>query len=154
MIARRSAKSIRRAGCRAGGTLGEAVGRVRDRVTAEDDVEPVIAGMNWMVPGEVSFYCPGHPEVYSFGVALCDRHSQYDLWRPNPLADAQLFSGRTFIYVGELAPYMRDVFDRIDEPIDVITVDHGVPVSAWRVWVCHGFRGFPAADSQTDAPGY
>ena len=131
--------------------LGEAVGQVRDRVTAEDGVEPVIAGMNWMVPGEVSFYCPGHPEVYSFGVALCDRHSQYDLWRPNPLADAQLFRGRTFVYVGELAPYMRDVFDRIDDPVDVITVDHGVPVSAWRVWVCRGFRGFPTTDGQTDA---
>lgn len=134
--------------------LGEEVGRVRERVLHEDGVEPVIAGMNWMVPGEVSFYCPGHPEAYSVGLAIHDRHSQYDLWRPNPLADAQVFRGRTFVYVGELAPFMFGVFDTVEPPIDVITTDQGVPVSAWRIWVCRGFRGFPKSATEANGPGY
>ncbi|MCZ2343708.1 MAG: glycosyltransferase family 39 protein [Bacteroidales bacterium] len=134
--------------------LGEAVHTVRTRILQEDGVEPVIVGMNWMVPGEVSFYCPGHPTVHSVGLALHDRHSQYDLWRPNPLADAQVYLGKTFLYVGELAPFMFDVFDSVEEPTDVVTVDNGVPVSAWRIWVCRGFRGFPQTPSRTQERGY
>ena len=54
--------------------------------------EPVLAGMRWHIPGELAFYGRGRPEAYSLGLALEDRHSQYDLWRPNPTADASIGS--------------------------------------------------------------
>ena len=108
--------------------------------------------MVWTTPGELSFYCRGHPEAYSLGLALADRHSQYDLWRPNPLADAQAFRGRTFLYVGEEIPDAADVFDRVEPPVRVVHAEDGVPVAVWTVWVGHGFRGFPRA--RPGRPGY
>jgi 4-amino-4-deoxy-L-arabinose transferase-like glycosyltransferase len=124
-------------------TLAAELDRVRERVERDTGREPVLAGMRWHVPGELSFYCRGRPEAYSFGPALEDRHSQYDLWRPNPTADAQAFRGRSFVYVGEAIPAADRVFDRVEPPIRVVHAEDGVPVSAWTVWVGHGFRGFP-----------
>ena len=82
--------------------------------------------------------------MYSIGLAVADRHSQYDLWRPNPLADAQVFRGRTFVYVGDITPELLQAFDRADPPVEVVASDGGVPVADWKVRVLRGFRGFPA----------
>ena len=68
---------------------------LRLEVEAEG-TEPVIAAASWTLPGELAFYCRGNPVVYSVGLILGDRHSQYDLWRPNPVEDSALFVGRTF----------------------------------------------------------
>ena len=120
--------------------LAGEVDSVREAVSAEIGEEPLIAGMTWTVPGELAFYCRGHPTVYSFGLALADRFSQYDLWRPNPVLDAQAFHGRTFVYIGEALP--EGAFDRMD-PVRIVTPTRdGVPVASWKVWVCRGFRGF------------
>src|SRR5205085_2690934 len=73
---------------------------------------------------------------------LADRHSQYDLWRPNPVADAQVFRGRSFVYVGEPIPGADEVFDRVEPPVRVVHAEDGVPVAAWKIWVGYGFRGF------------
>lgn len=124
-------------------TLATDIDRVRDRVRQETGEDPVLAGMVWTTPGELAFYCAGHPPAYSFGLALADRHSQYDLWRPNPVADAQAFRGRTFLYVGDELPDAAEVFDRVDPPIRVVHAEGGVPVAVWTVWVGRGFRGFP-----------
>ncbi|MBX9579982.1 MAG: glycosyltransferase family 39 protein [Gemmataceae bacterium] len=123
--------------------LAAELDRVRGRVRSETGTDPVLAGMRWTVPGELSFYCQGHPEAYSFGPALADRHSQYDLWRPNPTADAQAFRGRSFVYVGDEIPDARAVFERVEPPIRVVYAEAGVPVAVWTIWVGHGFRGFP-----------
>jgi len=124
-------------------TLAAELDRVRDRVKHETGAEPVLAGVRWHIPGELAFYGRGRPEAYSFGPALEDRHSQYDLWHPNPTADAQAFRGRSFVYVGEEIPAADGVFDRVEPPFRVVHAEYGVPVSAWTVWVGHGFRGFP-----------
>lgn len=123
--------------------LAEAVDGLRDQVRAEEGEEPLVAGMVWTLPGELAFYCRGRPEVYTFGPALADRHSQYDLWRPNPVADAQVFRGRTFVYVGDLTPELLRAFDRADPPVEVVASDGGIPVADWKVRVLRGFRGFP-----------
>jgi hypothetical protein len=123
-------------------TLAAEVDSIRDRVRRESGHEPALAGMVWTTPGELAFYCRGRPEAYSFGLALADRHSQYDLWRPNPVLDAQVFRGRSFVYVGEEIPGAESIFDRVEPPIRVVHAEAGVPVAAWTVWVCHGFRGF------------
>ncbi len=132
--------------CRLAGwqTLAKAVDRLREQVRAEIGDEPVIAGMSWTLPGELGFYCKGRPNVYCFSLVAGERHSQYDVWRPNPTADAQVFRGRAFVYVGELNPAIRDGFDRIGPPVEVLASDGGIPVNRWVVRVCYGYRGFPA----------
>jgi hypothetical protein len=112
-------------------------------------VDAVVAGANWSLPGELGFYCAGQPTVYSVGPALGDRRSQYDLWRPNPVANADQFRGRTFIVVGATDQALAVAFDAVD-PTRVITYrEAGQPVAAWPVTVCHGFRGF----RQPQVPG-
>ncbi len=123
-------------------TLAAEVDRVRGELRGAG-VEPVLAGSGWTYPGEVAFYCAGHPIVYSVGPALGDRHSQYDLWRPNPIADAQAFLGRTFVVVGVWSPALRQAFDEVEAPREVVHREGGRPVAGWSVTVCRGFRGFP-----------
>jgi 4-amino-4-deoxy-L-arabinose transferase-like glycosyltransferase len=124
-------------------TLAKEIDAIRDRVRAETGTDPALAGMVWTTPGELSFYCQGNPRAYSFGSALGDRHSQFDVWRPNPVDDAQAFRGRTFVYVGDEIPDAARVFDRVEPPLRVVYSEGGRPVAVWTVWVCHGFRGFP-----------
>jgi hypothetical protein len=128
--------------------LAAAVDELREQVRREDGQGPLIGTMTWNVPGELAFYCAGNPQVYTFGVALSDRFSQYDVWRPNPVADAQAFAGRTFVYVGEKMPDMDAVFERRDGPYRVEYRENGVTVGGWKVWVARGYRGFPAADKR------
>jgi hypothetical protein len=124
-------------------TLAKEVDAIRARVRAETGEEPLVAGTVWNMPGILGVYCEGHPETYSFGLAMADRHSQYDVWHPNPVADAQAFRGRTFVFVGDGLPADSGVFDRIDPPTVVTHYEGGVPVAVWWVWVGRGFRGFP-----------
>lgn len=123
-------------------TLAKAV----DEVRAEAGDDPIIATMAWTVPGELAFYCDGHPTVYTFAGVVGDRFSQYDLWRPNPVADAQAFAGRTFVYVGTQLP--DGVFDRIEPVRQVTHTEGGVPVAGWTVWVGRGYRGFEHAEKK------
>jgi hypothetical protein len=127
-------------------TLAVEVDAVRDHVRAETGAEPLVAGTVWNVPGSLGAYCKGHPETYSFGLAMADRHSQYDIWHPNPIADAQAFRGRTFVFVGDGLPAGPDapkVFDSVELATIVVHREDGVPVATWWVWVGRGFRGFP-----------
>jgi hypothetical protein len=124
-------------------TLAAGVDRVRDELRARG-TEPVLAGTAWNLPGEIGFYGDGHPMVYSLGPALGDRHSQYDLWHPNPLADVEAFRGRTFIVVGVGEDVLRPAFDRV-EPMRLVThYEAGQPIAVFAVVVGHGYRGFPA----------
>lgn len=122
-------------------TLAAEVDRIGAKLRSQG-IEPVVVGTNWSLPGELGFYCEGHPTVYSLGLLLGDRHSQYDLWRPNPIDDAQVFAGRTFIIVGYLNPEMCSAFERIEMPLSVELQDAGQPIGSWVITVCHGFQGF------------
>ena len=102
--------------------------------------------MVWTLPGELGFYCEGHPIVYSFGSNLADRQSQYDLWRPNPLADAQAFAGKTFVYVGEKLP--EGCFDEFECIRTVVATEKGIPLAVWKIWVGRGFRGIAPRDTE------
>ena len=96
---------------------------------------------------------PGHPAVYSIGIPnRTDRHSQYDFWRPNPVEDAQVFRGRSFVIVGQIGPELVAAFERVEAPVRVIHAENGIPMEAWTVWVCHGFRGFDHMPAHE--PGY
>lgn len=122
--------------------LARAVDELCEQIEREEGQAPAIATMTWTVPGELGFYCKNHPNVYSFGPALGERMSQYDLWRPNPLTDAQDFRGRTFVYVGEKLPEGCDAFDRCDGPYRVEYRENGVTVGGWKLWIGRGYRGF------------
>jgi 4-amino-4-deoxy-L-arabinose transferase-like glycosyltransferase len=122
--------------------LAAEVDRLRAQLRAEG-CEPVLAGSGWSLPGELGVYCAGRPQVYSLGLAMGDRHSQYDLWRPNPLADADAFRGRTFLVVGGAVPELLDAFESVEPPQRVTYTEDGVPVAEWFVTVCRGYRGFP-----------
>ncbi len=124
-------------------TLAAEVDAIRDRVRAETGEEPLVAGTVWNVPGELGAYCKGHPETYSFGLGMADRHSQYDIWHPNPVADAQAFRGRTFVFVGDGLPENAEVFERVEHATIAVHREGGAPVAVWWVWIGYGFRGFP-----------
>jgi len=123
--------------------LAGEVDSVRKRVRAETGREPIVAGTHWTVPGVLGFYCADHPGVYSIGAAnRSDRKSQYDVWRPNPVADAQGFRGQSFVIVGDIGVDVANSFERIESPLRVVHTSNGIPVSGWAIWVGHGFRGF------------
>jgi hypothetical protein len=130
--------------CRGWHVLAEGV----DHLLADlrrQGIEPVLAASWWILPGELGFYCKQHPCVYSVGVALGDRHSQYDLWHPNPLApeDRQEFIGKTFVIVGVGADRLRGAFEQV-EPSRVISYqEHGCEINRWEVTVARGYRAFP-----------
>ena len=128
--------------------LADQVNALRERLRQEG-IEPVLAGSNWTLPGEVAFYCQGNPVVYSLGLALGDRHSQYDLWHPNPVGDPGLFEGQTFIVVGDIHPFLMQAFDHVDKPQRVDYLVDGRPVASWKLTVCRGFRGFKEQASES-----
>jgi len=122
-------------------TLAAAVDRLRARLRSAG-VEPILAAAAWNEPGELGFYCEGHPVVYSLGPALGDRHSQYDLWRPNPISDPDAFVGKAFIFIGGVSPAVREAFTSVDAPQSILHEEQGQPIAHWTVTVCRGFRGF------------
>jgi hypothetical protein len=123
--------------------LAAEVDRLRAELAAAGD-ELVLAGTAWGLPGELGFYCEGHPTVYSFGLALGDRRSQYDVWRPNPVLDPEEFAGRTVLVVGDCPLTLRQAFAQVELPRAVTYAERGQPVATWFVTVCRGFRGFPS----------
>jgi 4-amino-4-deoxy-L-arabinose transferase-like glycosyltransferase len=122
-------------------TLAGEVDRVRTELRQEG-VEPVLAGAGWTLPGELGFYCEGHPTVYSLGPALGERHSQYDLWHPNPLNDPGVFAHRPFIIVGSVTPELLKAFEQVEAVQTVTHWEQGQPIGCWGLAVCRGFRGF------------
>jgi hypothetical protein len=135
------------------GTLAAEVDRLRERIAAETGREPVLAATYWSIPGHLAFSCRGQPTVYAIGIPnRTDRHSQYDFWRPNPVADAQVFVGRSFVIVGDLGPDVLKAFDRVESPVRVVHAENGIPLQVWSIQICHGFRGFASVASHE--PGY
>lgn len=133
--------------------LAAAVDRVRAECQRDTGEDPALAAMTWHLPGQLSFYCTGQPTVYSFGPITGDRHSQFDFWEPNPVRQAQVFRGQSFVYVGELSLDIITAFDRVGTPVEVIASDGGIPVASWKIYRLDGFRGF-AAKPRHSPPRY
>jgi 4-amino-4-deoxy-L-arabinose transferase-like glycosyltransferase len=125
-------------------TLAAEVDRLRQAVREHDHEEPVLAATSWSLPGEIGFYLTDHPTVYSLGQALGDRRSQYELWRPNPVADGDHFLGRTFIVVGG-GEKLQGAFEKIEPSQSVTHHEEGEPVARWVITVCRGYRGVAPA---------
>lgn len=123
-------------------TLATEVDRLRAELRAEG-IEPVLAASSWALPGEIGFYCADQPTVYSVGPAMGDRRSQYDFWRPNPIADPERFHGRTFILINCAEPAIEAAFERVGPSRRIVHRQGDHAVGDWFVTVCRGFRGFP-----------
>jgi hypothetical protein len=121
-------------------TLAKAI----DGIRKELGDNATLAATSWTLPGELGFYCEGHPTVHSIGLVLGDRHSQYDFWRPNPIADGEVFLGQDMIIVGELNPAVAQAFESLEPTRTVIYRENGHQIADWQVTVCRGFRGFKA----------
>jgi len=109
-------------------------------------IEPVLTTERWTQAGELGFYCEGKPAFTCLGIPLGDRDTQYELWHPNPIADADKFLGRTFLIVGVDLERLRPAFERFEPIRTVVYEENGHPVADWSMVVAHGFRGW-------DAPG-
>jgi hypothetical protein len=122
--------------------LARRVDEHRTRLRAEGH-DVVLTGTTWNLPGELGFYCEGRPQAYSIGLANGDRHSQYDLWHPNPIDDPGAFAGKTFLIVGDVHPEAQRAFAA---PLHRERFEHREGkhvVAAWTISVFPGFRGFP-----------
>jgi hypothetical protein len=139
------------------GHLGNQLDVLRGRIRAQDGTDPVLAGLRWDVPGLLSIYTEGHPQAYSLGLMLrYDRHSQYDLWHPNPVDDAQAFRGRTFLVVGPGDPSraLALAFESVGAPQEVVYWENGRPHAIWYVCVCRGYRGIDPAQQPGAEAGH
>src|SRR5262249_24975089 len=118
--------------------LAAEIDRLRQQLR-DEGTEPLLAGTSWTLPGEIGFYCEGNPTVYSRGPLLGDRHSQYDLWHPNPVTDADQFSGRTFIVVGGDPALLEKCFSRIETPRMASYQERGQLIARWTITICRDF---------------
>lgn len=119
--------------------LAAEVDRARAELQARG-IEPIVAAERWTQAGQLAFYGEGHPTIYCFGVALGDRDSQYDLWRPNPIADLAHFEGRTFLLVGLEMDRLRDRFESLEETRLITYHESGQQVAEWTITIAHGYR--------------
>ena len=121
--------------------LGREIDEVRRNVRELDGRDPVLAGIYWNLPGEIGFYCEGHPRTYSLGPYICERVNQYDLWHPNPVADAHLFAGQTFIVVNGHEATLKGYFEHVVLAKTVVYQEQGIPISSWTIWICRNYAG-------------
>jgi hypothetical protein len=135
--------TIRMRGWRA---LACEVDRIRHEIRKSGS-EPVVAAMRWTMASELAFYCVDRPPTHAIGSAFWDRHSQYDHWRPNPLADAQQFLGRDFVFVdnGPLPKELVAAFDEVHPTIHWICREDGRRIASFDITVCRRFRGISAS---------
>lgn len=123
--------------------LATQLDQLRDQLLHQDGRLPVLCGTYWTHPGILRFYCRGQPDVYTIGIPnRSDRHSQYDFWRPNPVADPDLFRGRTFLIVGDIGPHLLPAFEAVELPRRFTYEENGVPLQSWTIWIARGFRGW------------
>jgi hypothetical protein len=137
--------------------LGVELDAIRGRVRDEEGIDPILAGLRWDVPGLLSIYTDGHPQAYSLGLILrYDRHSQYDLWHPNPADDAQAFRGRTFVVVapGDPRAALAPAFESVGAPQEVVYRENGRPLAVWYVCVGRGYRGIDPASRPAGEAGH
>jgi len=129
--------------CRLRGWVSVAgeIDRLRENISSTTGRDPVLAGGSWNVPGEIGFYCKGHPQAYSIGLVNGDRHSQYDLWL-NPIDNPQEFLGKDFLVIGIVSPKARKAFESVEELPSYYYYENGQPISVWQFQYCKGFKGF------------
>ena len=135
--------------------LGSELDRIRHDIRTTVGKDPILAGLRWDVPGLLGFYCEGHPRAYSFGLVLgIDRHSQYDLWHPNPTDEPESFRGRTFVIVagGDASAALAPAFSSVQRVDDIVYREHDRTMARWFIFICRGYKGFDPANRHDAHP--
>jgi hypothetical protein len=125
--------------------LAQEVQQLRQQCRASG-VEPILAATPYGTAAELAFYLPDQPRVFCLNRANGLRYSQYDLWRPNPIADPQFFAGRSFLIIGTFSERARAGFGRVELVQTVIVQRHGFEIAREWIYLAHDFRGFPDDD--------
>ncbi len=120
--------------------LAAEVDRARAGLEARG-ITPVLAAERWTQAGEMSFYCAGQPRFHCLGLFLEDHATQYDLWRPNPVANPDAFRGRTFLIVGVGLERLNFAFDNLEPARTVEYRENGALIAVWTIAVGNGYRG-------------
>ncbi len=117
-------------------TLAEEV----DKLRSAEPQSPILFGSTWSNTGALAFHLKDQPTVYCLGPVAGSRHSQYDFWLPNPLANPDQFTGRDAIIVGDITPQIRAAFESL-EPTKLITAkQHGLMVAQWNVTIARKLK--------------
>jgi len=122
-------------------TLTKQIDLIREKLG--DEQNTILCGNRWSTTGVLGFYCLGHPQAYSLGPVLGDRHSQYDLWK-NPFNTPDFFRNKNFIVVDGTPAVLIQAFDHVEVVQTVVHFEEGQPIARWNILICRGFKGFPA----------
>ena len=117
-------------------------------------LDPFILTSTPYLASELTFYMPGHPEVYCLAFSYDPYRpvNQHDLWHPNPRFDEGAFRGRPALVVEDahFRPSYADAMVRHGwfaqaEPPDRLTVgEGGVDVATWDIAVALDYQGKPS----------
>jgi hypothetical protein len=116
-------------------TLAEAVDDLRNK-----EPSVLLLGSNYSYTAALAFHLKDQPTVYSLGPVGGSRHSQYDLWRPNPLHDPGQFVGRDAIIVGDITPQIRAAFESMEKSQVVKATHLGLVIAEWNVTVARKLK--------------
>ncbi|HEY2157611.1 MAG TPA: glycosyltransferase family 39 protein [Isosphaeraceae bacterium] len=123
-------------------------------------LNPFILTSTPYLASELTFYMPGHPEVYclAFSYNPYGAVNQHDLWHPNPRFDVPAFYGRPALIVEDahFLPSYADAmvnhgwFARAEAPERFVVRERGVDVAAWDIALALDYRGLPSPEHWTD----
>jgi len=96
---------------------------------------------------EMAFYVHGQPKTYCAGPYLGNRLSQYDMWPDRRLDRSSPLVGHDAVYIGkggDFPPEITAAFDAIEPRQDLDIIASGVKIQDFKIYLCHGFKGFNA----------
>jgi 4-amino-4-deoxy-L-arabinose transferase-like glycosyltransferase len=119
--------------------------------------DPFILTATPYLASELTFYMPGHPEVYCLAFSYWpDRVvNQHDLWHPNPRFDLEAFRGRPAVVVGDGRMGVRSFassmvkqgwFGSIESEDRLLVREHSQGIGAWDISIVRDYRGRPSPE--------
>jgi undecaprenyl-diphosphatase len=96
---------------------------------------------------EMAFYVHGQPKTYCAGPYFGKRLSQYDMWPDRRLDRSSPLVGHDAVYIGKGGDFPDEItaaFASIEPRQDLDITVHGVKIQDFKIYLCHGFKGFNA----------
>lgn len=112
--------------------------------------QPFILCDKYQLTGLMAFYVQGQPKTYCIGSYWSDpkrrdRLSQYDMWPDRSLEQPSL-QGRDAVYVGQEAPELDRVFERVVKLPNFPVIRSGVLLREQKMYLCYNFQGIRRPD--------
>jgi hypothetical protein len=95
----------------------------------------------------MAFYVHGQPKTYCAGPYFGKRLSQYDMWPDRRLDRSSPLVGHDAVYIGKGGDFPDEItaaFASIEPRQDLDITVHGVKIQDFKIYLCHGFKGFNA----------